>query len=208
MELVWSGWPANVETMFFTSPGKQGGLAPGYLNATFAAYGPAGKTIHMSLGGAGGKNSAGTDPFAPPVLANMVAGGSVTLTVLADRSKRHLRLLADGQPVREWRGAGIAPPTGNDVTVCVNFGADTAVRHVVLREWREDPAPVPAPLPAVLARRSPGDVRVILRSGDFLTVTDIAADERSVTARHALLGRIALNAAAVRALDWNLDWTR
>jgi hypothetical protein len=212
MELVWSGWPASMQARFFASPGKQGGPAPEYLNATFAVYGPAGKTIHMSLGGSDGKNNAGTDPFAPPVLANMVAGGSVTLTVLADRSKRHLRLLADGQSAGEWRGAGIAPPTGNDVTVFVNFGADTALRHAVLREWREDPAPLPAPLPAprpaVLARRSPGDVRVILRCGDFLTLTDIAADERTVTGRHALLGRIALNAGAVRAVDWSLDWTR
>jgi hypothetical protein len=208
MELVWSGWPANVEARFFASPGKQGGPAPEYLNATFAVYGPAGKTIHLSLGGSDGKNSAGAKPFAPPVLANMVAGGSVTLTVLADRAKRHLRLLADGQPAGEWRGTGLAPPTGNDVTVFVNFGADTAIRHAVWREWREDPPPVPAPRPAALAQRTPGDVRVILRSGDFLTLTDIAADERTVTGRHGLLGRIALSAAAVRALDWSLDWTR
>lgn len=205
MELVCSGRPASVEVYLFARVDRlhQMKEGNGFLAAMFAGGGRWDQ-VTVELNGYDGKNFDRTDGlFAPPYLTNIVMGGCVTLTVLADRSKRHMRVLADGQRILEWRAASIAVPTGPDAVVSLKSGGNTAVRHVVLREWREDPAPVPAPRLAALAVRTPGDVRVTLHSGDFLTLTDLVADERTVTGKHALLGPVTLNRAGVRVLDWN-----
>jgi hypothetical protein len=85
-----------------------------------------------------------------------------------------------------------------------------ALRHIVLREWREDPVLAPAQQLPAPAARTPADTRVILQNGDFLTLSDIAADAQTVSGRHALLGPVVLNLAAVRSLSWDrpLDGAR
>jgi hypothetical protein len=205
MELVFSDRLANVEVYMFSQADRLHQAMQGneYLAAMFSESWSADQGIYVELNGYDGKKFERTNPLLdPPYLTNMVMGGCVTLTVLADRSKRHMRVLADGQPMREWRAAGIAAPTGPDAVVSLKAGENTAVRHVVLREWREDPAPVPAPRPAAIAARTPGDVRVTLHNGDFLTLTDLAADAKTVSGKHVLLGPVTLNMAAVRVLDW------
>jgi hypothetical protein len=48
---------------------------------------------------------------------------------------------------------------------------------------------------------SPPEVRVIFHNGDFLTLSDVAADARTMTGNHKLLGPVTLDLAAVRALN-------
>jgi hypothetical protein len=139
-------------------------------------------------------------------LTNRV-GGCAQITVLADRPNRHLRLLVDGQTAGEWRGTNAVAPSGDAVVLMASWVGGMAVRHIVLREWREDPPAESASRPAVSAQRSPAEVQVIFHNGDFLTLTDIAADAQTVTGKHKLLGRLALNRAAVRALSWWDLWT-
>jgi hypothetical protein len=155
----------------------------------------------MRLGAQAANQLAGTN-ILTGALANLAQGGCATVTILADRTNRHLRLLVDGRPAGEWRGSDLAAPTGHGLAIVPGYGTGVALRHIVLREWREDPVPAPAQPLAAPAARTPPDARVILHNGDFLTLTDIAADAQTVTGRHALLGPVALNMAAVRSLSW------
>jgi hypothetical protein len=195
LELVWSSQPGRAQVYLF-SRGDPLELkdAPEYLNATFTPYG-----VHLR---ACVKDQAANTNFAAGLFTNLVAGGYVTLTVLADRPNRHLRLLVDGHQVGEWRGMDIAAPTGDGVMVFGDGWSGTAVRHVVLREWRDDPPPAPALRPVAPAPRSPADARVVLHNGDFLTLTDVTADSRQLTGRHKLLGPVNVALVAVRLLEW------
>ena len=121
-------------------------------------------------------------------------------TPVAPRADEALVALHDGTLVR---GVWQRTDAQSAVVQHAVLGPVTALRHVVLREWREDPAPAPAQQLPAPAARTPADARVILHNGDFLTLSDVTADARSVSGRHALLGPLAVNLAAVRALDWN-----
>jgi hypothetical protein len=152
-------------------------------------------------------------------LTNRV-GGCAQITVLADRPNRHLRLLVDGQAAGEWRGTNAVAPSGDALLLMASWHGGMALRHIVLREWREDPPAEPASRAAAPAQRSPvearivisqadaaqsssGDVTIIFHNGDSLTLSDIVSDERTLTGKHKLLGPVSLNMAAVRALDWD-----
>jgi hypothetical protein len=141
----------------------------------------------------------------PPiaVMTNLLAGGCVHVTVFADRTNRYLRLLLDGQTAGEWRGRDVPAPAGDALVLTAGGRLGAAVRHIVLREWREDSPAPPAVRSNPMPPRAPGDARVILQNGDLLMLTDIASDERTVTGKHALLGPLTLDRAGVRALDWN-----
>lgn len=141
----------------------------------------------------------------PPVavMTNLLAGGCVHVTVFADRTNRYLRLLLDGQAAGEWRGRDVPAPAGDALVLTAGGRPGAAVRHIVLREWREDSPAPPAVRSNPIPPPAPGDVRVILLCGDFLTLTDLVADEQIVTGKHALLGSVTLNRAGVRVLDWN-----
>jgi hypothetical protein len=165
-----------------------------HLLATFRQQG-------MRLG-AQAANRFVTTNIVSDALANLTQGGCATVTILADRANRHLRILMNGRPAGEWRGPDMAAPTGHGLTILSVGGATVALRNIVLREWREDPVLAPAEQLIAPAARTPADARVILHNGDFLTLSDIAADAQTVTGRHALLGPVALNLAAVRALSW------
>jgi hypothetical protein len=165
-----------------------------YLLATFQFNG-------MRLGAQIANQLVGTN-ITTGALTNIFLGGCATVTILADRANRHLRMLVDGHPAGEWRGPDQAAPTGHGLAILSVGGATVALRNIVLREWREDPVLAPAQPLAAPAARTPVDARVILHNGDFLTLTDIAADAKTVCGKHALLGPVALNLAAVRALSW------
>jgi hypothetical protein len=165
-----------------------------HLLATFHQY-------SMSLG-AQTVNRLVVTNIVSDALTHLALGGCTTVTILADRASRHLRVLLDGRPAGEWRGPDLAAPAGHGLAIILGDGTSVALRHIVLREWREDPAPAAAPRPVAPAARAPTEVRVIFHNGDFLTLTDVAADQRLVTGKHALLGPVSLNMAAVRALDW------
>lgn len=140
----------------------------------------------------------------PPiaVMTNLLAGGCVHVTVFADRANRRLRLLLDGQAAGEWRAWDAPAPAGDALILAAGGRIGAAVRHLVLREWRED-SPSPAAVrSSPMPPRAPGDARVILRNGDFLTLKNLAADERTVTGEHALLGSLTLDLAGVRVVDW------
>jgi len=133
--------------------------------------------------------------------SNLAAGGCVNITLFADRAKRHVRLLVDGQPASERRGDDIPVPAANALRLAAGGNTGAALRHIVLREWREGQPLPPVSRPVAVSPLAPGEVRVVLHNGDFLTLGEIAADERTLTGRHKLLGSVTLNMAAVRALD-------
>ena len=188
-EVVWGEpSPAGVHMRFYQ--GEKEGLT--------ASFSPS----SVLLSAMAGNQNASTN-FPGGALTNLVAGGCVSVTVLVDRPNRQLRLLVDGQPVAAWQAKDIAIPTGDVVRIDgVGYPANMALRHIVLREWREDPAPAPAARLVGPPARTPADARVILYNGDFLTLSDIAADAQTVSGRHALLGPVSLNLAAVRSLSW------
>jgi hypothetical protein len=165
-----------------------------HLLATFHQY-------NMSLGAQTVNRLVATN-IVSDALAHLALGGCTTVTILADRASRHLRVLLDGRPAGEWRGPDLVAPTGHGLAIILGDGTSVALRHIVLREWRDDPVPAPAQHLAAPVARTPGDVRVILHNGDFLTLSDIAADAQTVSGKHALLGPVALNLASVRSLSW------
>lgn len=133
--------------------------------------------------------------------ANLAAGGCVHVTLFADRAKRQLRLLMDGRPAGEWRADNIPVPAAYALRLAAGGNTGAALRHIVLREWREEQPPAPASRPVAVSPLAPGEVRVVLHNGDFLTLGEIDADERTLTGKHKLLGSVTVNMAAVRALD-------
>lgn len=134
-------------------------------------------------------------------LTNRV-GGCAQITVLADRPNRHLRLLVDGQAAGEWRGTNSVAPSGDALVLMASWVGGMALRHIVLREWREDPPAAPGFRPTAPAQRSPDDVTVVFHNADSLTLSDVASDERTLTGKHKLLGPVSLDMAALRALDF------
>jgi hypothetical protein len=186
-EAVWGERPPHVNVKLYQDENT-------HLTAMFHHYG-------MNLG-AQAANRVITTNILSGVLTNLSLGGCATVTILADRANRHLRMLVDGRPAGEWRVPDLAAPTGHGLSIVPGYGTDAALRHLVLREWREDPVLAPAQRLAAPAARTAADARVILHNGDFLTLSDIAADAQTVTGRHALLGPVTLNMAAVRSLSW------
>jgi hypothetical protein len=145
--------------------------------------------------------------------ADLSGGGCVNLTLLADRRKRYLRVLVDGRQAGEWRPEAVRDahdkwrvdnlPVPDAYALRLSAGGNTgaALRHIALREWREGQPLPPVSRPVAVSPLAPGEVRVVFHNGDFLTLGEIAADERTLTGRHKLLGSVTLNMAAVRALD-------
>jgi hypothetical protein len=200
-EAVWGDSAAGrVQLSLFQSAGNGEAQAADGMYVTFQPHG-------LSLGAADGNRNTYTN-FPSGALTNLTNGGSVQLTVLADRSNRQIRVLADGRPLLDWRATDIPVLTGNSISLNSGGSKDTAVRHLILREWRDDP-PAPAgnrTYPP--AQRTTGtEARVVLHSGDFLTLRDLTADARSVTGQHTILGQVTLSMAAVRSLDWNRPTT-
>jgi hypothetical protein len=190
-EAVWGELPPYVNVKLYQDEKT-------HLGATFSQGG-------VNLGaniGAQAANLLVTTNIVTGALTNLATGGCATVTILADRPNRHLRILVDGRPVGEWRGPDHVATTGHGLTMSRGLRSSVALRHIVLREWREDPVLAPAQQLGAPAARTPGDVRVILHNGDFLTLTDVTADARSVSGKHALLGPVVLNLAAVRSLSW------
>ncbi len=186
VEAVWGERSPAVNVKFYQDETT-------YLFTTFQLHG-------ICLNSRVAKQSVSTNT--PGVaLTNIALGGCATVTVLADRANRHLRMLVDGHPAGEWRGPHLAALTGR-LSIAPGYGTGVALRHIVLREWREDPVPVPGERLAAPAARTPADARIILHCGDFLTLSDIAADAQTVSGRHALLGPVTLDLAAVRSLSW------
>jgi hypothetical protein len=132
---------------------------------------------------------------------NLAAGGCVHLTLFADRTKRHVRILMDGRTAAERLAADIPVPAAWALRLAAGGSTGAALRHIVLREWREGQPPPPVSQQVAVSPLAPGEVRVVFHNGDFLTLSEIAADERTLTGSHKLLGAVTLNMAAVRALD-------
>jgi hypothetical protein len=187
IEAVWGERPPAVSVKFYQDEKT-------YLFGTFQLHG-------ISLISQVANQSVSTN-IPGGALTNISLAGCATVTILADRTNRHLRMLMDGHPAGEWRGPHLAALTGHGLSIVPGYGTGTALRHVVLREWREDPVLAPAQRLAAPAARTPADTRVILQNGDFLTLSDIAADAQTVSGRHALLGPVTLNLVAVRSLSW------
>jgi len=186
-EAVWGERPPAVNVKFYQDEKT-------YLFTTFQLH-------RISLISQVAKQSVSTN-IPGGVLTNISLAGCATVTMLADRPNRHLRLLVDGRPAGEWRGPDLAGLTGHGLAIAPGPGTGAALRHIVLREWREDPVLAPGEQLGAPAARTPADTRVILHNGDFLTLRDVAADERSVSGKHPVLGPVVLNLAAVRALSW------
>lgn len=192
-EVVWPGTDGRVELRLF-QPDDPSAQVPQLLvqaSPLGVAFGTdvAGTTVVTNLPAIDGQ-------------ANLANGGCAQITLFADRANRQLRLLVDGRPAGEWRGADVAALTGHGLSIDAGGRLGAAVRHIVLREWRED---LPAPQtsrPVPVSPLSPAEVRVIFHNGDFLTLNDVTADTQTVTGRHALLGPVTLNLAAVRSLSW------
>jgi len=192
-EAVWPGTDGRIGLRLF-QPDDPGAQVPQLL----VGAGPGGVVFGTDVAG----TSVVTNLPAIDGQANLANGGCVQITLFADRANRQVRLLVDGRPAGEWRGADVAALTGHGLSVDAGGRLGAAVRHIVLREWRaEQPAP-PASRPVPVSPLSPAEVRVIFHNGDFLTLSDLVADARTLTGKHALLGPVALNLAAVRALDW------
>ena len=68
-------------------------------------------------------------------------------------------------------------------------------------KWREDQPAPPASRPVPVSSLSPTVVRVIFHNGDFLPLSDVAADARTVTGNHKLLGPVTLDLAADAGAD-------
>jgi hypothetical protein len=187
VEAVWGERSPAVSVKFYQDEHT-------YLSTTFQLHG-------IRLTSQVAKQSVSTNTPGG-ALTNLALAGCATVTILADRANRHLRLLVDGHPAGEWRGPHLAALSGQGLSIAPGYGTGGALRHIVLREWREDPVLAPAQRLAAPAARTPADARVILHNGDFLTLSDIAADAQTLSGRHALLGPVALNLAAVRSLSW------
>jgi hypothetical protein len=162
-----------------------------------ATVSPRGTKFVSRAAGVGGSESV------PPIdgQTHLAAGGCVNITVFADRTKNHLRLLVDGRPAGERRAADLPIPAAYALRLAAGGNTGAALRHIVLREWSEGQPPPPVSRTVAVSPLAPGEVRVVLHNGDFLTLGEIAADERTLTGRHQLLGAVTLNMAAVRAVD-------
>jgi hypothetical protein len=198
-EVVWPGTDGRLGLRLF-QPDDPGAQVPQLL-VQVSPYGVAfgtdvaGTTVVTNLPAIDGQ-------------ANLANGGCAQITLFADRANRQVRLLVDGRPAGEWRGADVAALTGHGLSIDAGGRKGAALRHIVLREWRADqPAPQTS-RPVPVSPLSPADVRVIFHNGDFLTLSDIAADAQTVTGKHKLLGPITLNMAAVRTMDWERPASR
>jgi hypothetical protein len=198
-EAVWPGresvWPGGAGMMRVILFQRNDPRKPERLSAVFS---PHGTTFEVRT-----PDRVVSTNFPPiAVMTNLLAGGCVNVTAFADRANRRLRLLLDGQAAGEWREWDAPAPAGDALILAAGGRIGAAVRHIVLREWRED-SPSPAAVrSSPMPPRAPGDARIILRNGDFLTLKNLAADERTVTGEHALLGSLSLDLAGVRAVDW------
>jgi hypothetical protein len=191
-EVVWPDVDGHVQMRLF-QPDDRRAPTPQFL----VFVGPGGVAVGTEVAGRPVVTNL------PPIdgLAHLARGGCAQITLFADRANRQLRLLVDGRPAGEWRGADLPALTGQGLSIDGGGRKGVALRHILVREWREgQPAP-PVSRP-VAAARAPGEVRVVFNNGDFLTLSGIAAGAQTVTGKHKLLGPVTLDMAAVRVLDW------
>jgi hypothetical protein len=167
------------------------------MNHLDMSVGPAGVTFVKTLGA----TSRMVDRPPSQDMMHLHRGACVNVSLFADRTNPSLRVLVDGRMAGEWRDAQF-PVLAGGMTFGGSGRTGVAVRNVVLREWREGQSAPPVSRSVTVSPLSPGEVRVVFHSGDFLTLGEIAADAQTVTGKHALLGPVTLNLAGVRSLDW------
>jgi hypothetical protein len=188
-EALWIQSGSGVSLTLFESEDR--------MNHLYVSIGPAGVTFVKTLGA----TSQMVDRPPGQDMMDLLRGACVNITLFADRTNPSLRVLVDGRTAGEWRDAQF-PVLAGSLTFRGSGRTGVAVRNVVLREWREGQSAPPVSRSVIVSPLSPGEVRVVFHNGDFLTLSDIAADAQTVSGKHALLGPVTLNLAGVRAVDW------